>query len=210
MGISVWAWFVECSFGIGVVPSFRFYFDVSQNADEVLAHTAGSRASAAADTSDLLKTLRKVFEFVHHPLATSRCLIGSGIMARGVLREHGVRTTIPVSATLTGLPVGFVNDIKTVACRAKKTTRSTSKALERDVVPEIALEVLVKPLFNLFVFELYLDFRRCGKLGARRCRFGNVPQFLDELGTLVAADLQKRLAVISEKNKHIAMHCIMW
>jgi hypothetical protein len=116
--------------GIGFVPPFRFCFDVSQNADEVLAHTAGPHTPAAADTSDLFKTLRKVFELVHHPLATSGRLIGSGIMAGGVPGKHWVRTTVPVSAPLTGLPVGFVNDIKTVACRAKKTTCPTSQALE--------------------------------------------------------------------------------
>ncbi len=130
-------------------------------------------------------------------------------MARGVLCEHGVRTTVPVSAPLTGLPVGIVNDIKTVACRAKKAARPTSQALERDVGPEIALEVLVKPFFNLFGFEFCVDFRLCGKLGACRCRFGNVAQLIDEPGTLVAADLHEGLAIISEKDKHIALHSVM-
>ena len=51
------------------------------------------------------------------------------------------------------------DDIKTVACRAKKTTGPTSQALERDVGPEIVLEVLVKPCLNLFGLEFYLDLR---------------------------------------------------
>jgi hypothetical protein len=130
-------------------------------------------------------------------------------MAGSMLGEHRVRTTVPVSTPLTGLPVGFINDIKTVACRAKITTRSTSQALEGDVGPKIALEVLVKPLFNLFVFEFWLDFRWCGCLGAHRCRFGNVAQFIDKLGTLVATDLHESLAIISEKDKQIALHSVM-
>ncbi len=197
------------SLDIGAAPFFGFCFDVSQNADEVLAHTAGPYAPAAADTGDLLKAFREVFELVHHPLATPRCLIGPGIMAGGVLGEHGVRTTVPVSAPLTGFPVGFVNDIKTVACRAKKTTGPASQALERDVGPEITLEVLVKPFFNLFGVEFRLHFRRCGNPGVCTCRCGNVAQSIDKLRSLVAADLHEGLAIISEKDKHIALHSVM-
>ena len=200
---------MERSFDIGVVPFFPFQFDVSQNADKVLAHTASSRTPATADTGDLLKALREVFELVHHPLATSRCLIGSGIMAGGVLGEHGMRTTVPVSAPLTALPVGFVDDIKTMARRAKKTTRSTPQALQRYVGPKIALEVIVKPCFNLFGVELCLDLRCCGKLGACRRWLDNIAQLIDELGALVAADLHESLAIIFEKDEHIALRCVM-
>src|SRR6185369_6411941 len=139
-----------------------YLFDDSCNVD---SHRAGAHASAAAGAEGLAELVVVVLELVHDPVAVPLGLHVPRIVAGGVIGEFAEAAGVPVLAAGSFALSPFVVDVEAVAGRADEGAGAAPHAPLGDLLPEVALEVVLQPLPDLLQIQLLH-----GRLGKRnRC-----------------------------------------
>src|SRR6185369_6262504 len=177
-----------------------YLFDDGCNIDP---DRAGTHASAAAGAEGLAELVVVVLELVHDPVAIPLGLYIPRVVAGGVIGELAEAAGVPVLAA-DAFPFGpFVVDIKAVAGRADEGAGAAADTPLGDLLPEVALEVVLQPLPDLLQVELFH-----GGLGERQ---GFTPLFvgkeclvpLHQQLPLVGDDLAAVLATFQRQEEEV-------
>src|SRR6185369_246028 len=164
-------------FGFASCPSclrggcqFLFPAYILNESRDIDPDRAGPHAASAAGAEGLAELVVVVLELVHDPVAIPLGLYIPRVVAGGVIGELAEAAGVPVLAA-DAFPFGpFVVDIKAVAGRADEGAGAAADTPLGDLLPEVALEVVLQPLPDLLQVELFH-----GGLGERQ---GFTPLFV--------------------------------